>query len=55
MAEEAKSVEDLLRQIAEFEKTISGLTGNVEKLKKKLEENKQKFGPDINKWPKEAQ
>ncbi len=54
MAEEPKSVEDLLKQIAEFEKTIQGLTNNVNILKKKLEENRQKYGNDISKWPKEA-
>jgi len=52
---EAKSVEALLKQIDEFEKTIQGLTGNVEKLKKKLQENQQKYGADISKWPKEDQ
>jgi hypothetical protein len=55
MAEEkkVKSVEDLLKQIDEFEKTIQGLAGNVANLKKKLLENKEKYGPDISNWPKE--
>jgi len=53
MAEETKNVDDLLKQIDEFEKTIQGLTGNVDKLKKKLQENQQKYGADISKWPKE--
>jgi len=55
MAEEkkAKNLEDLLRQIDEFEKTIQGLSNNVAVLKKKLLENKEKYGSDINSWPKE--
>ena len=55
MAEETKNVEELLKQIAEFEKTIQGLAGNVEILKNKLEENKQKYGTNINQWPKDVQ
>jgi len=39
MAEEVKSVDQLLSQISEFEKTIKGLEANVISLKKKLEEN----------------
>jgi len=53
MAEEVKSVDQLLSQISEFEKTIKGLEANVVSLKKKLEENKQKYGTDTSKWPKE--
>lgn len=55
MAEEkkAKSVEDLLKQIDEFEKTIQGLAGNVANLKNKLQQNKEKYGSDISQWPKE--
>ena len=57
MAEEqkAKNFDELLKQIEEFEKTIQGLAGNVSALKQKLLENKGKYGPDIIKWPKEAQ
>jgi len=55
MAEEqkAKNVDDLLKQIEEFEKTIQGLAENVGALKKKLLENREKYGSDINQWPKE--
>ncbi len=55
MAEEnkPKNVDDLLKQIEEFEKTITGLAGNVANLKKKLAENKAKYGPDLSSWPKE--
>ncbi len=56
MAEEknAKSVDELLKQIEEFEKTLQGLSSNVGGLKQRLRENKEKYGIDINKWPKEA-
>ena len=54
MAEEikAKSLDDLMKQIEEFEKTIRGLEDNVKVLKKKLVENKEKYGTDISQWPK---
>lgn len=52
---EEKSVEELLRQIEEFEKTIKGLSDNVSKLKERLLANKEKYGDDISQWPKEAQ
>ncbi|MEE8638369.1 MAG: hypothetical protein V3T21_04905 [Candidatus Margulisiibacteriota bacterium] len=56
MAEEqkAKSVDELLKQIEDFEKTLQGLAGNVASLKQRLMESKGKYGPDINQWPKEA-
>jgi len=50
----ARSVDELLSQIDEFEKTLNGLAQNVASLKQKLIENKEKYGSDINKWPKEA-
>jgi DNA gyrase/topoisomerase IV subunit A len=55
MAEEqtVRDVDELLKQIEEFEKTIQGLANNVAILKQKLIENKEKYGPDISKWPKE--
>ena len=55
MAEEqkVKNVDELLKQIEDFEKTIQGLAVNVAGLKKKLLENKDKYGPDIANWPKE--
>ena len=55
MAEEQKSknVDDLLKQIEEFQKTIKGLEDNVTGLKKRLQENKDKYGMDMMKWPKD--
>lgn len=54
MAEgDAQSLENLFKQIEEFEKTIQGLASNVAKLKQRLLENKEKYGPDISKWPRE--
>lgn len=55
MAEEkkAKSFEELIRQVEDFEKTIKSLGENVNKLKAKLAENKEKYGPDLSTWPKE--
>lgn len=54
MAEEKKDVNELLKQIDDFEKTIKGLEGNVNTLKQRLMESKEKYGIDISKWPKEA-
>ena len=55
MAEEQKKdVNDLLKQIDDFEKTLKGLEGNVNNLKQRLMESKEKYGTDIGKWPKEA-
>jgi predicted nucleic acid-binding Zn-ribbon protein len=51
--EKAKNLEELLKQIEEFEKTIKGLQDNVTALKKKIVENQAKYGPDITAWPKE--
>ena len=53
MEEQAKNVNDLLKQIEHFENTIRNLEQNVTKLKEKLSENKQKYGDDIAKWPKQ--
>jgi len=55
MAEEnkPKNVADLIKQIEEFERTIAGLQANVDKLKKKLSDNRAKYGDDFSKWPKE--
>ncbi len=50
---EDKNAENLIKQIEEFEKTIKSLQDNVDVLKKKLEEKKQKYGNDLNNWPKE--
>jgi len=55
MAEEKRgSLEDLLKQIEEFEKTIQQLASNVANLKQKLLANREKYGPDLNQWPAEA-
>ena len=55
MAEEkkAKSFEELIKQVEDFESTIKSLGENVGKLKAKLADNKTKYGPDLTKWPKE--
>jgi hypothetical protein len=51
--QKAKNLEELMKQIDDFERTIQGLGKNVGDLKKKLLENKEKFGPDMTKWPQE--
>ena len=48
-----KNVDDLLKQIEQFGKTLQGLEENVVGLKQKLLENKEKYGNDISNWPKE--
>jgi len=48
-----KNLDELLKQIDDFEKTIKGLAGNVANLRNKLLENKEKYGPDLTKWPQE--
>jgi uncharacterized protein YoxC len=55
MAEEpkVKNVDALLKQIEEFQKTIKGLEDNVTGLKKRLQENKDKYGADMTQWPKD--
>jgi peptidoglycan hydrolase CwlO-like protein len=55
MADEqkAKNLDELLKQISDFEGTIKGLQDNVAALKKKIVDNQAKFGPDIANWPKE--
>ena len=54
MAEQkAKNLDELMKQIGDFEQTIQGLGKNVAELKKKLQENKDKFGSDMTKWPQE--
>ncbi|MBN3033805.1 MAG: hypothetical protein JW873_06900 [Candidatus Saganbacteria bacterium] len=54
MAEQkAKNLDELMKQIEDFEKTIQGLGQNVADLKKKLLENRDKYGADMTKWPKE--
>ena len=45
------NVEDLLKKVDEFEKTVKGLLENVKKFRTKLLENKKKFGSNTDKWP----
>ena len=54
MAEEQKikNVDELLKQIDDFETTIKGLSTNVGALKKRLIENKAKYGNDVSQWPR---
>jgi len=56
MAEEkkTKNVDELLKQIEEFQATLEGLSTNVGNLKKKLAEGKKKHGVDMSKWPQDA-
>jgi peptidoglycan hydrolase CwlO-like protein len=51
--EKAKNLDDLLKQISDFEGTIKGLQDNVAALKKKIVDNQAKYGPDIANWPKD--
>ena len=46
-----ESLEDLMKKLEEFENTVSTLLDNIKKFKSKLSENKEKFGPDVTKWP----
>ena len=46
-----ETFEELLKKIEEFEGTVVGLLDNIKKFKTKLFENKEKYGPDTNKWP----
>jgi prefoldin subunit 5 len=50
---EQGSVEDLIKKIEDFEKTIKALQDNVAVLKQKLAEKQAKYGPDMNQWPKD--
>jgi chaperonin cofactor prefoldin len=51
MAEKSESVDELMKKVEEFEKTVLGLLENIKKFKSRLAENKTKFGPDTSKWP----
>jgi hypothetical protein len=53
-AQKPKSLDELLKQIEDFENTVKGLGANVAALKQKLLENKEKYGPDMSAWPQEA-
>ena len=54
MTNEEKQIvlEEVFKQLEEFEKTIVALQGNIKSFRKTLEERKKKYGPDISKWPK---
>jgi chaperonin cofactor prefoldin len=53
-AQKPKSLDELMKQIEDFENTVKGLAANVAALKQKLLENKEKYGPDMSTWPQEA-
>jgi len=45
------SVDDIIKQLEVFEKTIAELSQNVSSLKAKFEEKKSTLGEDMSKWP----
>ncbi|MCX5726805.1 MAG: hypothetical protein NT030_06520 [Candidatus Saganbacteria bacterium] len=45
------SVDDILKQIEDFEKTVRDLAKNVTSLKDKLLKNKKLYGSDMDSWP----
>jgi hypothetical protein len=45
------SFEELLKKVEEFEKTVNGLLENIKVFKKRLFDNKEKYGSDTAKWP----
>ncbi|MBI5701470.1 hypothetical protein HZC34_06505 [Candidatus Saganbacteria bacterium] len=47
------SVDELLKQIDDFEKTVNELVKNIATLRAKILKNKEAYGSDTNKWPKE--
>ncbi len=51
MTDNKVTVNGLLSQIDEFEKTIATLQGNVKKLRDLVTENNKKYGPNPDKWP----
>ena len=53
MPEEKKIIlEEVFRQLDDFEKTLTDLQNNIKSFRGRLAEKKEKFGPDISKWPK---
>jgi len=53
MAEENKIIlDEVFKRLDEFEKTVNELQQNLKSFRKRLEENREKYGPDITKWPK---
>jgi vacuolar-type H+-ATPase subunit I/STV1 len=44
-------LDDIFAQIEEFEKTLLQLQDNLRTFREKLNKNKDKYGPDISKWP----
>jgi len=47
------SVDELIKKSEEFEKTVLDLLENIKTFREKLKSNKDKYGPDITKWPRE--
>ena len=53
MPEEKKIIlEEVFKQLDDFEKTLTDLQSNIKSFRTRLAENKDKYGPDISKWPK---
>jgi len=48
-------LDDIFSQIDEFEKTITQLNDNLKNFREKLLKNREKFGPDMSKWPAAAE
>ena len=51
MGEKRETFEELMHKVEEFEKTVVGLLENIRKFKSKLNDNKERYGPDTSKWP----
>lgn len=52
MAEKkSPSIDEILKQVEDFENTVSELSKNIANLKRKLMKNKEVYGPDMSKWP----
>jgi hypothetical protein len=51
MSEKILNLDDLMKKINEFEGTVKALLDNIKKFKTRLIENKEKYGPDTEKWP----
>lgn len=46
-----ENVDELLKKVEEFEKTVTALLDNIKRFKTRLAENKAKYGTDTTKWP----
>ena len=47
------TLDEIFSQIDEFTKTIAGLQKNLHAFREKLLKNREKYGPDMSKWPAE--